>query len=235
MIAAATYYENVNPDLLQFMPAHAGRVLEVGCGSGAFGKAYKQMNPASCYIGIELFEQVAEAARQHLDRVVCGDVETLSLEQMLKPEEKIECLVYGDVLEHLRDPWRVLRQHAGVLTDGGIVVACIPNVQHWSVLQSLLFGQWRYEDQGLLDRTHLRFFTLDGIVEMFSQAGLSIEQVQPRFFDHARQESVLKGLSEAAAALGVEDMQQFRLKTSAMQYVVRATKRLEGKGLRAER
>ena len=74
----------------------------------------------------------------------------------------MDCLVFGDVLEHLVDPWAVLARLARLVCDGGQILACIPNVQHYSVIVSLLRGKWDYQDEGLLDRTHLRFFTLVG-------------------------------------------------------------------------
>ena len=74
----------------------------------------------------------------------------------------MDCLVYGDVLKHLKDPWSLLREHRAFLSERGLVLACIPNIQHWTILTALLRGQWNYQEEGLLDRTHLRFFTLTG-------------------------------------------------------------------------
>lgn len=133
------YYGNVNQSLLEHIPRQAKFLLEVGCGSGELAKAYKTMNPSGYYIGIELFDQAAELARQHLDRVICGDVEKMSLSEALLPGEQMDCLIYGDVLEHLRDPWQVLREHVGYLAPGGSVVACIPNVQHWKTFGRLFY------------------------------------------------------------------------------------------------
>jgi 2-polyprenyl-3-methyl-5-hydroxy-6-metoxy-1,4-benzoquinol methylase len=219
------YYGSANPHVLEHIPLQAKVVLEVGCGSGALGQAYKEQNPTCCYIGVELFEPAAEIARRHLDRVVCGDVERLSLDAVLKPGEQPDCLIYGDVLEHLQDPWRVLREHATFLADNGAVVACIPNVQHWKAFIRLFFGDWHYSAHGLLDKTHLRFFDYDSVIKLFTQAGLSIENLFARRFDLPEQERVLKVLLEAADKLGIKNLNDFERKASAMQYVVIASKK----------
>ena len=124
------YFGNINPDLLNRIPQSASRVLEIGCGSGALGAAYKTLNPMSTYVGIEYVPEAAESARGRLNHVVCGDVEDPELAIPLVDGKKYDCLVYGDVLEHLRDPWAVLQRHLGLLSEDGLVLACIPNAQH---------------------------------------------------------------------------------------------------------
>jgi SAM-dependent methyltransferase len=86
-------------------------------------------------------------------------------------------VVFADVLEHLVDPWRVLREAAGLLTEGGCVVASIPNVQNWDVVWRLARGRWDYRERGILDVGHLRFFTLRSIRGLFEQGGLRLTRV----------------------------------------------------------
>lgn len=220
-----TYYGGVNPDLLARLPMAADRVLEIGCGEGALSRAYRLRNPRVRYLGIELFDAAAEVARPHLDGLVVGDIETEPVRDAadaMLSEGPLDALVFGDVLEHLKDPWALLSHLRGFMAPDGVCVACIPNVAHWSILTGLLAGRWDYADAGLLDRTHLRFFTRKTAVDMFTQAGWSVQDAQPRVFRPDKVEAALKALGPAAKALGIDPAVTQR-ELSTFQWVVRAT------------
>lgn len=213
-------HEEYNPDLLQEMPRQAHCVIEVGCSVGALAREYKRLNPDCRYIGVEADATYAAAARRHCDAVHTLDIETADA-QWLRETLSGDCWVFGDVLEHLKDPWALLRAVRAALPPEGCVVACIPNAQHWSVQLRLNSGELRYEDAGLLDRTHLRWFTRQTIIELFASAGLRIEGGRLRIFPHPQRERVLAGVRALAAAIGANPEVSVA-DALATQYVVRA-------------
>jgi SAM-dependent methyltransferase len=216
-------HEVVNADLLALMPAHARRVVEVGCSLGAFAGAYKATASECHYTGIEIDGDYAEASKRFCDRVVHASIEALD-DAAFASLFPSDCWVFGDTLEHLQDPWRVLRRIRSRITPGGCVVACIPNAQHWSVQARLNSGQFRYEDSGLLDRTHLRWFTRLTIGEMFDAAGFTIVEGGARTFDEPGREKVLEAIRTLARAVGA-DPEQAASDARALQWVVRAETR----------
>src|SRR5262249_43727464 len=132
-------HENHNPDLLSFMPNSLNRIIEVGCSSGALAREYKKINAMCQYVGIEIDADYAKSARRHCDQVLVADIETI-------PDDRFaslfpaDCWIFGDVLEHCYDPWGVLSRLRERMTKDEFVVACIPNMQHWSVQATLMAG-----------------------------------------------------------------------------------------------
>ncbi|HZP17491.1 MAG TPA: methyltransferase domain-containing protein [Terriglobales bacterium] len=215
--------DRIDHDLQRLIPPDAELVLEAGCGTGSLGAVYKRVNPFGCYVGIERNREAAAVARSRLDRVVVGDVEQLSPTALGIGEETVDCLVYGEVLQQLVNPQQTLRQHAALLKPGGQALACLPNVQHWSLLVELLRGRWRYREEGLLDRNNVRFFTLEGIKELFEQAGLYPYEILPRPIVGQDYAVFQRAMAPVLAALQM-DPEQFALQTSAFQYLVRSVK-----------
>jgi 2-polyprenyl-3-methyl-5-hydroxy-6-metoxy-1,4-benzoquinol methylase len=164
------YFDWARPEILALIPTTAARVLDVGCGAGRLGEALKARQHAEV-IGIELVEAAAKAAQGRLDDVLVGDVERMSFSFAAGSFDGIVC---GDVLEHLRDPAHFLGKARTWLRPQGILIASIPNVRHHTVIRGLLAGNWTYEAAGLLDRTHLRFFTRRTIEQLCYQAGYEI-------------------------------------------------------------
>jgi 2-polyprenyl-3-methyl-5-hydroxy-6-metoxy-1,4-benzoquinol methylase len=152
----------------------AKRILELGCASGETGKALKQAMTADYYAGIELEEAVAEEARAKLDHVICADIEKTPIGQLGLEEKSFDLLVALDVLEHLVNPWDVLTQLVHMLKPGGHAAFSIPNIQNISILTDLINGKWTYTSAGILDATHLRFFTFESMQELLRGAGLTV-------------------------------------------------------------
>jgi 2-polyprenyl-3-methyl-5-hydroxy-6-metoxy-1,4-benzoquinol methylase len=154
--------------MMGMIPSGADRILEVGSAGGLTGKELKAKG-VSGVAGIEIVDDVARSVRPYYDAFYIGDVEAMDLPY---EDGHFDCILYGDVLEHLRDPWNVLRKHNRLLRTGGSIVVSIPNIRHYRIIKKLAFkGQWEYCDDGIMDRTHLRFFTLRSVREMVADAG----------------------------------------------------------------
>jgi 2-polyprenyl-3-methyl-5-hydroxy-6-metoxy-1,4-benzoquinol methylase len=172
----AGYYGDPRPEIAALVPAARRRVLDVGCGFGALGRLLKSRGHH--VTGVELVPEAAEHARQLLDQVTVADVETDGLP--FAPGS-FDVVILADVLEHLIDPWRTVRQAADLLAPGGCVVASVPNVQNIDVLRRLIRGRWDYRERGILDRGHLRFFTLRTLRRMFDEAGLQLTRTAAHY------------------------------------------------------
>lgn len=160
--------------MLRLVPA-AGRVLDVGCATGYLGAAL--IDQGCTVAGVELDPEAAERASAVLEDVLVADLETVDLAAHFGTES-FDTVVLGDVLEHLRDPLRLLRAAMPLLRRGGSVVISVPNVAHGDLRLALLQGRWEYRDRGLLDRTHLQFFTRTSLIQMLADAGLVAVDLQ---------------------------------------------------------
>lgn len=172
------YYSNARDDIISLMKVtnEEFHVLEVGCGTGSTLKRIASIYPQAVVKGIEVQEEVAAIGAQSLD-IICGDIEIMDLDYNTA---YFDYIIFGDVLEHLRDPWRVLEKVRPYLKSGGRVLTSIPNIMNAEVIYKLLKGSFSYADSGILDRTHLRFFTYREIVKMFETTGYVIESVASR-------------------------------------------------------
>lgn len=222
MTAQTFAHDSPNPDLLAILPA-VDRLVEVGCSTGALASAHRSREPHARWLGIEIEPSYAEAARRHCQEVLVGDVEQLLEVPLLAERLRADCWIFGDSLMHLQDPWRVLRQVHGLLSEGGSVCACIPNAQHWSLQARLCLGQFVYKESGLLDRTHLRWFTPTTMSALFHDNGFRIVHTQPRIFPHPAEAMVLEQIRAFALRLG-GDPEQAVLDARPLQLVIRAVR-----------
>ncbi len=170
------YFAGARREWIDPLPVDRGlSILEVGCGAGATGALALRDGKCGTYVGIEMFSAAAQAAREVLSAVHVGNVDTIDLP--FAPET-FDILICGDVLEHLVDPEASLRRLIPLLKPGGRVFASMPNIAHWEVVLGLLRGRFDYTDQGVMDRTHLRWFTPRSMRRLFERAGFAVERVE---------------------------------------------------------
>ncbi len=217
--AAPDEPSNYNRDLLPLIPSNARGVVEVGCNNGALARAFKVINPACKYTGIEVDADNAEGSRRYCDEVLLMDIESVD-ESFYAKYADYNVWIFGDVLEHLRYPWEVLARIRRNMPADGCVIVCLPNAQHWSVQAKLCIGDFRYENGGLMDRTHLRFFTRATMLEMLAGAGFKIEKGFPRIFGGLTNEHVISAIKTMAIGVGA-DPEQALQDSLPLQYVVK--------------
>ena len=170
------YYTNERREMLQYVPYNCKRVLEVGCGFGYFSTLVKERNRAELW-GVEINKEAADHAALKLDKIIYGNL----LENFDKlPIKYFDCIIFNDVIEHFEDPWSVLLQIKENLKDGGFIVASIPNVRFiGNLFELLVHKDWEYKEVGgILDKTHLRFFTMKSIVRLFESVGYTINVIK---------------------------------------------------------
>ncbi len=166
------YYKNLRKEMMRFVPGKYSRVLEVGCGAGVFRSNLTQHNE---YWGVEMVESAAKIAEGKLDRVFCGGFIEKADEI---PDGYFDLIVCNDVMEHLPDHDVFLKTVKKKLADNGCLVLSVPNIRHIACLFGLLVRKdWKYEDEGVLDRTHLRFFTRKSLERSLRHHGFQIQEI----------------------------------------------------------
>lgn len=174
----AAYYANARKEIADFLPARLENVFEVGCSEGNTLLWLKEEKGAKFCKGLEILPDAAERARDKGLEVILGDIETA---RILLPENNdlVLCL---DVLEHLRDPWHILPLITKQIRTGGSLIVSLPNISHVSILTGLIFrNDWNYQEAGILDQTHLRFFTRRTASQLITGAGMRIISIKPKF------------------------------------------------------
>lgn len=207
----------VNHDLLALIPPSSRRIVEVGCMHGALAQAHRARQPQTEYIGVDIDPDYAEAAKAHCTRAIAANIDTMD-DAAFAELFPSDCWIFGDCLEHLRDPWRVLQRVRSQIAADGTLLVCIPNAQHWSVQWRLASGQFRYEDNGLMDRTHIRWFTRITALEMFAQAGWAVETGISRRLEAPQQAQALDAVRAFARGMGI-DPEMAAADASVYQYI----------------
>lgn len=165
------YYDNTRKEMLKYLPGNAKKILDIGCGNGAFASLVREKNNAEVW-GIELMEEEAKVAVDVLDKVFVGNCEK-HIDDL--PDHYFDVIYMNDVLEHLVDPYSVLETLKSKLATNGVVVSSIPNVRFFRTFAKVLFSKdWKYDEYGVMDKTHLRFFTSKSIKRMYDELGYTI-------------------------------------------------------------
>jgi predicted O-linked N-acetylglucosamine transferase (SPINDLY family)/SAM-dependent methyltransferase len=193
----------INQDLLAMVPLDAGKLVDVGCGDGAFAKAYRQRNPICNYTGIERDPAPAQAARPHCDFVFQQDIETAGPD-FWSHVAGADCWILGEVLEHMNNPWTVLAKIRANMAPGGRVVTAIPNFQHWSVQARLNAGDLRYGKGHAMDQGQKRLFTRGAMLDLLLQAGFKIAGGSARIPEEPAREKYLPAIRLMAQASGID-------------------------------
>ncbi|MBC1240618.1 glycosyltransferase [Nostoc sp. 2RC] len=150
------------------------RVVDFGCATGYFAKL---LNKKGCIVtGVDINPNAAKLAEQYCKEVIVADLDFVSVTEIL-PSHEFDVAVFGDVLEHLRNPWKILEDTKQILKKDGYVIASIPNIAHGAIRLSLLQGRFEYTELGILDNTHLRFFTRKTVEELFERPGYLVNIV----------------------------------------------------------
>ena len=169
------YYDNERPEIFPHLPENCDRLLDIGCGQGRVAQGVASIKKVSWTGGVELMPDAAAEAEKHMDRVWTGAIDDADLEAEIEPGS-LNAILCLDVLEHLVDPWSVVKRLSPLIAPGGRLIVSVPNIRHWRFIRNLfLKGDFHYVDAGLLDRTHLRFFVRETAEELTTCGGLSLE------------------------------------------------------------
>jgi 2-polyprenyl-3-methyl-5-hydroxy-6-metoxy-1,4-benzoquinol methylase len=218
------YHENPRIEIASFINEPPGVVLDIGCGGGATGKLIKAKFPDTKVIGIELNSHAAAYARQFLDVVIGESIDTVNLAEHIG-DMRVGTVLLLDVLEHIYDPWRTLLRIREWLAPGTRVLASIPNIRNLANLDQLAAGHWEYGPNGVLDVTHVRFFTRESLRALFEQTGYRVESmeplVQPRWLDSVVARRGPGRLHTANVSIAYKDFSDLE-DLYALQYVIDA-------------
>jgi O-antigen biosynthesis protein len=165
-------------------------IMDLGCATGRLGRRLRENHKANYLVGVEIFPEAAKEASKVYDAMHSGDIEFLDLDY----KEFFDYVICGDILEHLRDPWKTIERIRRWLKKEGVLICSLPNVRYWSVLRDLIFfGDWHYEDAGILDKTHLRFFTKRTLLKALKDAQFDI--IECRMIIHGPKKNIMNRLT----------------------------------------
>nr|WP_255699403.1 methyltransferase domain-containing protein [Tychonema sp. BBK16] len=204
---------------MNLLPPDAKVIVEIGCGTGATGAQYKLTNPHCQYIGIECDREKAKIAVDRLNWVTIANIEETDIASLDIAPDTVDCLIFGDLLPYLKNPWDILKQYSVLLNPEGQVFAKIPNVQYWRRIVHLLRGQWE-NPEGKMQH----WFTLERIKSLFAEAGLQVYELQGKGQKTDNFAQFQELLHPMVKALELQSS-NFATETGAEYYIVRSSSR----------
>jgi 2-polyprenyl-3-methyl-5-hydroxy-6-metoxy-1,4-benzoquinol methylase len=172
-------YESTRYDLMVHVPLDAKEVLDIGCANGLFGQLLKERQ--GCVVtGVEQDSELVNIARARLNNVISGNIEEIIDRGILG---RFDCILCGDLLEHLNNPWKVIGGLKRHLKKGGLFIASVPNIANWAIIYEMLKGRWDYVPFSILSGTHIRYFTRHSLKELFENAGYRTREIYFQGFE----------------------------------------------------
>jgi 2-polyprenyl-3-methyl-5-hydroxy-6-metoxy-1,4-benzoquinol methylase len=183
------YYSLPRLDILSLINGKHKKILEIGCAFGELGKAIKRSFPEVIIDGIELNPQSIDFLKSNYNKIIIGNIEVIDLNKI---DNEYDLIIFADVLEHLYDPWRILNLLREKLNENGNVIVSVPNIRNSGILFSLIFrGKFEYAESGLMDRTHIRWFTRHEISKALDNAGLQILRINVNYNSYSLVKRIL--------------------------------------------
>ena len=187
------YFSQVRSEIEDLLPNYSKETLDIGCGDGATLEWIKASKRCEKTYGIEISESSYLKAKKILDETLNINIEK---EKNFFMKKKFDLILVLDVIEHLIDPWKFLNLIKSRLNEGGSIIISVPNIRHYSILKDLIFfGNWEYSQSGILDRTHLRFFTKKTLKKIFEKEKLNIEMLKKYPIDYSGKAKILNKIS----------------------------------------
>jgi 2-polyprenyl-3-methyl-5-hydroxy-6-metoxy-1,4-benzoquinol methylase len=183
----SAYYSTVNKFLLPLIPNKPNAIMDVGCGSGQLGHSLLTTGKAREVVGVEIYEQAAKEAMRFYKTVHVGDIEEMNLDY----ENYFDIVICSDILEHLKEPSKMVNKIFTYLVKGGLIVCSVPNVRYWQIWRDLIFrGKWEYTAEGIMDHTHLRYFTVSSFKKILIEASFKIVNQRLRIEDFPKRHRI---------------------------------------------
>jgi ubiquinone/menaquinone biosynthesis C-methylase UbiE len=194
-----SYYDGLNIKLLNAIPNNAVKVLELGCANGKLGRRYKEINKRTCWVGVDINKKAISEASKYLDEVHEINIDTSELEGI---GNEFDVIVIGDLLEHLKNPENLLDKIYDISLPSAVIVCCIPNSAHISIVERLISGDFSYDEMGLLDKTHTRLFSASSAIKTFLNSGWLPNMVD-RYDTAPRVDDFTESIIGSAKNLGI--------------------------------